>query len=74
MKHKTIKECSSGTVSEKYDSKIKYKALYVPYLLLLLAAPYIAGPIAMLNERRLTRWGWLPHYENAQTKEIELKV
>ena len=60
---KTIEECKTKSVLEKYDSKIKYKPALATLVLLTVVAPYVGGPIIRMNQKRFTQWGWMPYYE-----------
>lgn len=60
---KTLDECKTKRVLEKYDSKIRYKPALAALVLLTVAAPYVGGPIIRMNQKRFTHWGWLPDYE-----------
>ena len=66
----TLKEASleskNGKLSEHTDSPIHYKPLYGLFLLMNIATPYLTGPLIMANEKRFTKWGWLPHYTPAK--------
>ena len=65
----TFKEASlksaNGKLIEHNDSTIYYKPLYGVFFIMNFAAPYLTGPLIMLNEKRFTQWGWLPHYTPA---------
>lgn len=69
----TFKEASmkskNGKLTEHNDSKIHYKPLYGLFLIMNIATPYLTGPFIMANEKRLTQWGWLPHYKPALKQE-----
>ena len=71
----TFKEASlkskNGKLTKHNDSSIHYKPLYGLFLILNIATPYITGPLIMANEKRVTKWGWLPHYTPAM-KQVSL--
>ena len=71
--YRTLSECQTQQVLECYDAPIKYKPAYAGLLLLTFAAPYIGGPLIRFNEKKFTRWGWVPYYkEVTQLKKVEL--
>ena len=37
-----------------------YEFPFAMFCLVNLVVPYFTGPVMMMNEERLERWGWLP--------------
>lgn len=48
---------------------MKHTIAFTTFVILGLVAPYLSGPLMMANEKRFTKWEWLPRepMENEKT-------
>lgn len=44
----------------KKKMQTSYEFPFAMFCLVNLVVPYFTGPVMMMNEKRLERWGWLP--------------